>query len=601
MRVLATAGHVDHGKSTLVRALTGTDPDRWEEEKRRGLTIDLGFAWFEIDDGTEVGVVDVPGHERFITNMLAGVGTVPAVIFVVDAGEGWKPQSEEHLQILDLLEVRHAVVALTKSDTVEPDVCASRAEQIHARLEGSTLEHAPIVPVSARTGSGMEALRRALGVMLEALATPPPLPLRLFIDRVFTIEGSGTVVTGTLGEGSLEEGMSVTLMPEGHRARIRSVQSHRAARDRLDPVARAAINLAGVSPDLVRRGSVLCGQDGSRTTREFVVVLRGVRGVDGVLARAGYTVHLGTSQTPASLRLFDLRSGAPLDRLAPGERALGRIRCRDVIAALPLDRVILRDTGARRVVSGGVVVETAPGVDLDAPELAARATARSRHDIAASILATEGVVEERWLRARSGIEGSPAGAESLGPWVCSREGAEGVRARVLGAVDAAHASDPLGAGLGLDALRRQLALDDRLLDAALASLGAEIERAGTLVRRRGFARRLTPAQEERASRAIAVIEEALLRPPAPATLGLEAGMAQTLVEQGRLISIDGLLFGPRAFADARARVMAALEDGPKTTSELRGVLGTSRKFAIPLLEHLDRLGATRFDGERRWL
>src|SRR5688572_29742288 len=257
LRVVATAGHVDHGKSSLIVRLTGMDPDRWEEEKRRGLTIDLGYAWGELPSGREVGFVDVPGHERFIANMLAGVGPVRLVLFVVAANEGWRRQSEEHLAILDVLGVAGGVLALTKTDLVDAEALERVEEDVRERLDGTMLDGAPIVHVSATTGEGLDELRTDLDAMLASAPAPEEGRARLFVDRAFTIAGAGTVTTGTLGGSCFAVGDEVEVYPEGIGARIRSLQTHRRPEERACPVSRVAANLSGLARDDVQRGDVV--------------------------------------------------------------------------------------------------------------------------------------------------------------------------------------------------------------------------------------------------------------------------------------------------------------------------------------------------------
>src|SRR5687768_2420058 len=257
LRVVATAGHVDHGKSSLIVRLTGMDPDRWDEEKRRGLTIDLGYAWGELPSGREVGFVDVPGHERFIANMLAGVGPVRLILFVVAANEGWRQQSEEHLAILEVLGVAGGVIALTKRDLVDDDGLDLAEEEVRERIAGTVLSDARIVPVSAVSGEGLDDLRSALDDMLSRTPPPEETRARLFVDRVFTIAGAGTVVTGTLGGAPLEVGDEVELYPHARNARIRSLQTHKRSEDRAEPVSRVAANLAGTDRQELARGDVL--------------------------------------------------------------------------------------------------------------------------------------------------------------------------------------------------------------------------------------------------------------------------------------------------------------------------------------------------------
>jgi selenocysteine-specific elongation factor len=279
IRVVATAGHVDHGKSSLIERLTGIDPDRLAEEKRRGLTIELGYAWTTLASGREVAFVDVPGHERFVRTMLAGVGPVPVVLFVVAADEGWEPQSEEHLAIVDVLGVAAGVIAVTKRDLVDDETLAIALDEVRERVAGTSLEGSPIVPVSSVTGQGLDELRAALDEALTNAPSPSRARPRLFVDRVFSIRGSGTVVTGTLTGGCLVTGDDVVLEPGGRRARVRALQSHERGVATACAVARVAANLAGIDRADVARGDVLAEPGGWRATSRIEASLEPVRGV----------------------------------------------------------------------------------------------------------------------------------------------------------------------------------------------------------------------------------------------------------------------------------------------------------------------------------
>ena len=373
LRVIATAGHVDHGKSSLIVRLTGIDPDRWAEEKRRGLTIDLGYAWCTLPSGREIGFVDVPGHERFIGNMLAGVGPVRLVLFVVAADEGWKPQSEEHLQILDVLGVRGGVIALTKRDLVDGEMLALATEEIRERVADTGLADAPILPVSSESGEGIDALATALDAMLDGVGPPDEARARLHIDRVFTIKGAGTVVTGTLSGDCLGVGDEVELYPAGARARIRSLQTHKQSEDRACPVSRVAANLVGVERDRLGRGDVLASPAAWRPTRVFEARLHAVGGRSrAVTARGAFKLYVGAAEVDARVRFYGTT------KLEPGAEAFVRITATTPLVLDVGDRFVVREAGRRETVAGGTVLDVAPPARAGPDpvlRLSARATA----------------------------------------------------------------------------------------------------------------------------------------------------------------------------------------------------------------------------------
>jgi selenocysteine-specific elongation factor len=306
MPVIGTAGHVDHGKSTLIEALTGRDPDRWDEEKERGLTIDLGFAWTTLGDRTEVGFVDVPGHERFIKNMLAGIDAIDVALFVVAADEGWMPQSEEHLAVLDLLGISKGVIALTRADIVDTDTADLAELEVQDRVAGTVLENAPIIRTGAPAGLGVSEIRDALAEALEGIPARSGNRPRLWIDRAFTIGGAGTVVTGTLVGGPVEVGDQLVVWPGEDRVRIRTIQSHETGHERLDPGRRAALNLAGTTRDRVPRGAMLGRPADWEPTTRFLADLRAIRDLTEPLRdRGAYQLHVGSSAVPARLRLVE--------------------------------------------------------------------------------------------------------------------------------------------------------------------------------------------------------------------------------------------------------------------------------------------------------
>ena len=609
LRVIATAGHVDHGKSSLIQRLTGIDPDRWAEEKRRGLTIDLGYAWCMLPGGREVGFVDVPGHERFIANMLAGVGPVPLVLLVVAADEGWRRQSEEHLQILDVLGVTQAVVALTKRDLVDAETADRRTREVRERLAGSGLHDAPIVPVSVVDDSGLDELRSALDEMLSEARPPEDARARLFVDRVFTIKGSGTVVTGTLIGSCLEVGDEVELLPAGRRSRIRSLQTHRRAEDRACPVSRVAANLAGTEREGLARGDVLGLPDRWRPTRMLEARLRPVRGLaHPITGRGAFKLYAGAAEVDATVRILDAAS------LEPGAEAFARIRLSRAMVLDVFDRFVLRDAGRRETVAGGVVLDPAPparsGPSPDV-RLAARASA-SRDDLVAMLVSERGAVEVAEAAVLTGAEIAVAGAGADG-WLLDppvRHAAEeAVRTELAGH----HAAHPLERGAGLEIVRSTVAGALRRSGApaepgVIESVIQGLESFGGIVRDAGtmrLAEHRVALEERRAD-----VERLLSavggdREATPPTLReLEAqGIAREVIEaadrEHLVVRLTPDLVITPAFAARAESVALGASDGI-TVSAFREALGTSRKYAVPLLEWLDRRGVTRREGDLRF-
>lgn len=598
MHVLATAGHVDHGKSALVRALTGIEPDRWAEEHRRGLTIDLGYAWTTLPSGEEVAFVDVPGHQRFIGNMLAGLGPAPAVLFVVAADEGWRQQSDEHLAAVDALGLRHGLLVVTRSDLADPAAALADAGE---RLAASSLGGCEAVAVSAKTGAGLDALREALERLVARLPPPDPTArLRLWVDRSFTIRGSGTVVTGTLGEGRVSVGDELEV--GGRRVRVRGLQSRERPREEVFAVARVAVNLRGVAADEIARGSVLLAPGAWRATSTVDVRLS----TDARELPARAMLHIGTAAQEVRLRPL---SGDTARLLMP--------------VALPLragDRAILRDPGAQRVVAGVVVL------DIDPPPLQRRgAGARRGQELAAATGAVdlETEVHRRGAmrtqdasalgldvgrHATSDARLAPAddrteGADAVvrhGEWLVDREVWRQWGDALRAALEAQVRDEPLEPTLTLEAARAAAGPPDRSLVPALAGeTGLEV--AAGRVGLPGVTASLGKAEE-----GLRRIEERLGESPFAAperpeldAVGLGPREVAAAVRTGRLVRLpDDVLLLPSAPARAM-RVLAALPQ-PFTTSEARQALGTTRRVVIPLLEHLDGRGWTRrLDGSHR--
>ena len=603
MYVLGTAGHVDHGKSTLIERLTGIDPDRLAEEKERGLTIDLGFAWMTLPSGTEVGIVDVPGHERFVGNMLAGAGSIDAALFVVAANEGWKPQSEEHLAILDLLGVRGAVVALTKSDLVSEGELRTVADAVAGRLDGTALEGAPIVPVSTPADDGIDELIEAIDAMLRETPRAPDRDRpRLFVDRAFSIKGAGTVVTGTLTGGTLRVDDEAEILPSGGRARIRSIQTHKRQRDAAEPGSRVALNLAGIDRDEILRGDAVVRPGAWRPTNVLDVAARRVRDIaHRVGSRGAYKLHLGSAEIDARMRIL----GA--DQIAVDGRTFARLTLSEPVVADSFDRFVLRDSGRQTTVAGGVVLDphpaarrlTARDVGRRVAELEARQRG-GRDGLLANVVAERGAVAAADLAWLAG--GVPAD-NRLGAFAASDAWLASATEMLVAALRTYHDANPLARGMPRDEARPATGIADPKLFSAVVDATADVVAEGTLLRLATHRVAFSGDQEIARSALLAELDTAALAPPPLKDLAEKHGTAlvDALVDAGDIVRITPeLAFARTRYEQAReAMAQAIREEGPLTASRLRDVLGTSRKYLIPLLEHLDAAGFTKRNGDVR--
>lgn len=563
MTVVATAGHVDHGKSTLVEALTGTDPDRWAEEKERGLTIDLGFAVCHLDSGEDLSLVDVPGHIRFLRNMLAGVGAVQGCLFVVSAVEGWKPQSEEHLRILDLLGIDKGVVVVTKADLVDDELMELAAMEITDHVADTFLEGTPIVGVSALTGAGMDELRRELDALVASIGPAPDIGRpRLWVDRSFAPAGAGTVVTGTLVDGSLSVGDEVVITPSMSTARVRGLQRHHRPVERADPGTRLAVNLTGVSHREIGRGNTLIQANQWYTSTMVDAELRVLSDLDHQVSRRGaYSVYLGSGEFSAKVRIL----GA--EKLSPGETGQIRIHLPRPVPVLPGDRFILRESGRDSTIGGGSIIDVDPQTSA--------ASARPTTDLELIVAARGWVTVDR-LRLVTGREVEPV----LDRWVVSPEALATTKSRVRDLVDAAG---PLGLDIAsLDDMERATLglFDDIAVDAGRAAMGE--------------------APDPLADHPwVAALEAEPFSPPGPE--GVDRDEVRQLVRRGLVIESDGRYFGAKAVEQAAQLISNAIEASTEGVSvaEVRDLLSTSRKFVLPLLGYFDTNGMTRRRGDLR--
>ncbi|HYP22552.1 MAG TPA: selenocysteine-specific translation elongation factor [Actinomycetota bacterium] len=605
MQVIGTAGHVDHGKSTLVRRLTGIDPDRFEEEKRRGLTIDLGFAWVQLPSGLEAGVVDVPGHEKFVRNMLAGAGGITVCLFVVAANEGWMPQSAEHLAILDVLGVSRGVVALTKADAVDEETVAIATEEVEERLSATSLAGSTVVPCSATTGEGIPELLAALDDAVSSAPVPPDTGSpRLWVDRVFTIAGAGTVVTGTLMRGSLRAGDEIEIAPEGRRARVRAIQSHKKELSEIGPGNRVALNLAGLARQGAERGDAVVRPGKWRATRRADVKLRvlaqDVTGHDVALTEKGaHLLYAGSAETPVRLKLLGT------SKVRPGEDAFAQLRLPAPLPLVPGDRFVIRDAGRVLTLGGGEVLDPlAPDARrsdearLSLMQELASGDAGSR--LAALVRAYGGLDADDAL-FRSGARAPGDGVVRLGSWIVSEERKAELIASVLAAVEEHHRARSLERGMPREALKQSIPLPPEAFDALLDGTG-EIVQEGALVRAVAHRVSFAPEQDAARKKVLEEIEAAGFTPPLAKDLSGDRSLLRALVDGGDLVAVGDFYLTRGQAETAKRRVVEAISGGTGlTVAEIRDLLGTTRKYAVPLCEWLDATGVTRRRGDVRVL
>lgn len=584
MPLIGTAGHVDHGKSTLIQRLTGRDPDRWEEEKRRGLTIDLGFGWTTFPNGTDVSFVDVPGHERYLKNMLAGIEAIDVALFVVAADEGWMPQSEEHLAVLDLLNVTSGVVALTKSDLVDDELLEFAAIEVVESLEGTSLANSDVVPVSGTTGVGMDLLISHLQDLTTATRTTDLGRPRLWVDRSFTASGAGTVVTGTLLDGALAVDQSIVIYPGERPARIRGIQSHEDQVDHIQPGRRVALNLGGVDRNEVGRGDMVGLADQWVTSKRFTVSIRTARYVEEFERRGAYQLHIGSSVH--SLEVLGLDEGiAMLATPEPIPVTIG-------------DRFVVRDTGRRLVVAGGRVLDPAPG-----PTRTAMKSSRSidpdasPDDLATRLLAIRETATSVGLAAQT-RGGHPSTFVAAGDLLVSDEAFHGLSEKALAMVELEHEKHPLRVGLPLATLAERLGVNSVVAELVVADtdglerVGPDISVAGRGV---GLANELE-AEWDQARSTLA----ADLAVPTVTELGLDSELLHLLLRRGELIRISrDLVWLPDQIEEVR-RILSELPE-EFTVAQFRDAAGLSRKYAVPLLEWADKEGLTVRRGDTRTL
>lgn len=620
MYVIGTAGHVDHGKSTLVKALTDIDPDRLPEEKEREMTVDLGFAWMTLPSGREVSIVDVPGHERLIKNMLAGVGAIDLALLIVAADESVMQQTREHLAILDILQIKQGLVVVTKTDLVDEELVELVKAEVEDVVAGTSFEGCPMLGVSAFTGAGMDELKSTIDGILDQTGARRDLGRpRLPVDRCFSISGFGTVVTGTLIDGMFAVGQEVELSPSGMRGRIRGLQSHKERVDRSDPGVRLAVNLSGVARSDIERGEVVTLPGWLTSTRRVDARLRMVNGAPHALRHnAGITFHLFTSETTARVRLLDA------DRLTPGEEGWIQILLDDPIPMVKGDYFVLRS--AEDTLGGGQVVDPNPRrrhrrFSPDTIEQLMMLDQGTGEDVIYSVADQWGPCDLRTLSQRSNLSSEEVLERALelaeagdlvvlgnlgsenDAVVYSGQGWDVFKSRVGVELQAYHNNYPLRRGAPTQEIRSRTGLSQSVYLKALARLMEEgcLVEEGQQVHLPDHQVTLSQELEQRANGYLEALEREPYSPPTenhpePELLGF-------LIDEGKVVRVnESVVFAASAYLELKDRIVAHLQqNGSITVADVRTMFDTSRKYSLPLLEHMDQQRITRRVGDERVL
>ncbi len=627
--IIGTAGHVDHGKTLLIKALTGMDTDRLKEEKKRGITIDLGFAWLDMPDGERVGIVDVPGHERFVKNMLSGAGGINLALLVVAADDGVMPQTREHLDILSLLDIQDGIIVITKADLVEEDWIEIVKEDIAKAVQDTFLRRAPMIAVSSYTGQGIESLRAMIFEKVQAAANHNlSQPFRVPVDRVFSVEGFGTVITGTLIEGSLSEGDEVEIYPSGLRRNIRNLQVHSRDVETAWAGQRVAVNLSGTKRDEVARGDTLAVPGSMRNTLMLDVKIRALSDCRRTL-RNGSRMHFyhGAREELCKLVLLGM------DALEPGEETYAQLRFTEEIAVKKGDRFILRFYSPIETVGGGIVLDASPKKHRRNDErvreaLSVREFGSASENLLQAILDaspkfTQLAEVQKFLAMdgetfRDQLEALIADGSVIrlsAKTAIASDFKETMGRRLSKILRDYHAANPLQAGMRRDELRgrlmpgREISLADKMLalyeqDGLITASGLKIALKGFTIRYSESDRRLLNAME-------AQFAAAEFTPPSPEELiamfpkekAAAKRVLDAMLDTGALTMVAPQMVFRCDTVDRAWRMVEtfARENGQITLAQFRDMIGASRKYALPLLEHFDRLGWTRMDGDARVL
>jgi selenocysteine-specific elongation factor len=619
VRVIGTAGHVDHGKSTLVKALTGIDPDRLKEEKERAMTIDLGFAWLALPSGQTVSIVDVPGHEGFIKNMLAGVGGIDAAMLVIAADEGVMPQTREHLAILDLLQVKGGVIALTKKDLVDAEWIEMVSADIRQELAATILASARIIPVSSKTRDGITDLLAELDRLLQTVSAKNDLGKpRLPIDRVFSIAGFGTVVTGTLMDGSFAVGQEIEIAPGSKRGRVRGLQTHKEKLERATPGSRVAMNLSGLAVEDLTRGQVVTLPGTMAATTLLDARVQYLASAPKPLAHnAPVDFFSGAAEVPARVRLLDH------EELKPGDLGWVQLQLAAPIALAKNDRFIIRFPSPSITIGGGSVVD--PNATTRhrrfKPDVIARLETLARgtpDEIVLQFLSARGAnaADAKEIASGTGLSAQvvapalttlAANVVALGAAYITAPNWNALADKIRGALDEFHRQNPLRAGLSREELKSRLGLAPRVFDRVIERAVAEnvLATSEDIVRRPDFVVKFAPELQKKIDALLAQFGKAPYAPPsaqdAEAALGADA--VNALVALNKLVRLnDQVLLAPQAFGAMHEWVVATIRaQGEVTAAQVRDQFNTSRKYAVGLLEYLDEKRVTKRVGDARVL
>lgn len=620
MYVIGTAGHVDHGKSALVKALTGIDPDRLPEEKDRGMTIDLGFAWLKLPDGNEVGIVDVPGHERFIRNMIAGVGGIDFVVLVIAADDGWMPQTEEHLQIISFLGVRHGLVVLTKIDLVKKEWLELVEDDIRTKLNKTFLEKAPVVKTSVVTKEGLKQL---ISQLTECLKVVPPRPdlqkPRLYFDRVFTLAGRGTIVTGTLIDGHLQAGQEVLILPGDRYARIRSLQTHKKDITEAVPGSRVAINLSGIEKEEISRGDMLTLPEIDVSSDFVSCRIESLPNIRSPLSHGGnYLVLLGTSEVQGKLLLLEGK------RVPPGESGYAVLKLKHKIPCLIGDRFIIRLPSPATTLGGGTVLEIekqrysrnrenllrwlSERFPPDAEKLIV-SEVKKRGVASVKVLSKNARLHHREIAETATLLAEDGKLVRLGDLYGDPAHIDEIERQTIDSLQKEHRERPHLPGIKVAEFVSRYKLEASLAEKLLSHFESrgKISRQGAFLRLSEFRPELTEEQKEIRDKLLkSIASSPLANPTKEELIKMHPGSFEVLkflIAHGEVVEFkDGILLTTEDFEEVKNNLTAHLKSkGKATAGELRKLLNTSRKYMIPVLEKLDELKITAREGDYRKL